>query len=330
MRIKQKFLKALLLLLVLAAALHVAAATNATAPLLLDGIAAEVGEARITIAETMLLAREMAAARKLSAADQAAGLRALYAEARERLVARQLILQTYALAEQKLPGWAVDRRVSAVIDEHFDGDRSRLVSMLNKQGLGFDEWRKRLEEEMVIATMRQQFVDQQVIVAPAEVRAYYATNAVAFAAEGPVRVGMILVGKRSGEAAGETVQRARGVRERLCGGHDFRAVARAESAEAHAPQGGDWGYVDPDEVFRKEIAAALAGIKVGEISDLIETESGVYLVTKFDERADGVMPLEAAWTEIEAHLRRLKAEARYQAWIASLKQNTSVRVFPLP
>jgi len=316
--------------LLFAAALRAAAATNAPTPLLLDGIAAEVGEARITIAETMLLARELAAARQIPVAEQAAKLRELYAEALESLIDRQLILRAYAALEQKLPAWMVDRRVEAVIEENFGGDRSRLVSTLNRQGMGFDVWRKRLEEEMIIASMRQQFVDQNIAVAPADIRAYYATNAAAFALEGPVRVGMILIGTRDGEGDAARLARARQVRERLLAGQDFRAVAGQESAEAHARNGGDWGYVEPADVFRREIAEALAPLKVGEISPLIETESGIYLVTKLDERADGVLPLEDAWGGVEAHLRRRETARRQAVWLDSLKQATTVRRYPLP
>lgn len=307
-----------------------AAATNAPAPMLLDGVAAEVGEVRITIAETMVLARELAAAQQIPVSQQADRLRELYNEAQEKLIARQLILQAYAAADQKMPPWAVDRRVEAVIDEHFQGDRSLLTSMLNKQGLDYDAWRKRLEEELTISMMRQQYVDQNVAVAPADVRAFYATNQATFVLDGPVRAGMILIERKSGEDEAAATGRARKILDRLREGQDFRAVARKESSEVHAKQGGDWGFVDPPEAFRKEIADALAKLKVGQISPLIETESGIYLVSKLDERPDRVLPLEDAWSGIEAQLRRIETARRYASWIESLKKNTTVRRHPLP
>ena len=329
-RLNHQILKAAFLLLALATALRAAAATNTPAPLVLDGLAAEVGGARITIAETLALARELAAALQQPAPGAGASLREAYAEAQEQLVARQLVLQAYAAQENKLPPWAVERRVAEVIDEHFGGDRSQLVSMLTRQGLGFDAWRQRLEEEMVTATMHQQFVERHVVVAPTEIRAFYTTNAAAFAVEGPVRAGLILLAPRDGESAEALAGRARQVLAEIRAGKDFRAVARRESAEAHAREGGDWGYIDPAEVFRKELADALAGLKVGEVGEPVATETGVYLLTKFDERADRVMPLEAAWAGIESRLRRIKAESRRAAWIESLKRKTTVRYFPLP
>ena len=316
--------------LVLATALHASAATNATAPLVLDGVAAEVGEARVTIAETMLLAREMAAARQIPLAEQAGQLRALYGEALDHLVARQLVLQAYRSGENKLPAWVVDRRVDAFIDEQFGGDRSLLVSMLNKQRVGFDTWRQRMEEELVISTMRQQFVEQNVTVPAADVRAYYATNRSEFALDGPVRVGMILIAKQADETDEAVSNRASTVWGQLKDGQDFRAVAKRESAEAHAKEGGDWGYVEPEDVFRAEIADALAKLDKGAVSPPIPTESGIYIVTRLNDCPGGILPLAEAWPVIEARLRKAETERRFAAWIDSLKRRTTVRLHSLP
>ena len=328
MRIPASALSALILLLAVPRA---GAATNAPALLLLDGLAAEVGGERITIAETMEYARELAAMRRLPVASAGSNLRELYAEAQEYLVARQLILQAYAALPNKLPAWAVERRVAEVIEEHFGGDRSKLVSMLNRQGLGYDAWRRRVEEEMIISTMQHQFVDQHIVIAPNEVRAYYATNTTAFAVEDPVRVGMILLAPKEGESPEALAKRAQEMLKELrAGKEDFRAVARRESAEAHASEGGDWGFIDPAEMLRKDLAEALDGLKVGGISEPVTTESGIYLLTKFDERTESVMPLEDVWTEIESRLRRIKRESRRAAWIESMKRDVTVHYFELP
>lgn len=330
MRICHISRKAGLLALVLATVLRASAATNTAAPLVLDGVAAEVGEARVTIAETMLLAREMAAAHQIPLAEQAGQLRALYGEALDHLVARQLVLQAYRSGENKLPAWAVDRRVDAFIDEQFGGDRSLLVSMLNKQGMGFDTWRQRMEEELVISTMRQQFVEQNVTVPAADVRAYYATNRSEFALDGPVRVGMILIAKQADETDETVSNRASAVWSQLKDGQDFRAVAKRESAEAHAKEGGDWGYVEPEDVFRAEIADALAKLDKGAVSPPIPTESCIYIVTRLNECPERILPLVEAWPGIEARLRKAETERRFAAWIDSLKRRTTVRLHPLP
>ncbi len=306
------------------------AATESSAPLLLDGVAAEVGAQRITIAETMLMAREIGALRQIPLGEQAKQLNVLYNDALEMLIERQLVLQAYEALKQKIPQWALDKRVTDVIEERFGGDRARLVERLGREGIGYDAWRKRTEEELIVSTMRQQFVDRNIAISPAAVRDWYATNQPLFKLDGNVRVGMILVAGAEDETGTDRNARAQKILERIRSGEDFKAVAAAESAEAHAATGGDWGFVDPEEDFRSEIATALRSLKVGEVSNLIETESGIYIVAKLDERPDGILPLADAWRGIEEHFRQQEIARRHRAWIESLKESTTVRRYPLP
>jgi peptidyl-prolyl cis-trans isomerase SurA len=320
----------LLLAAVALGGLRAAPTTTNAPPLLLDGVAAEVGAERITIAETMAAARDLAERMKLPAGEQTARLRELYDRALDELVARHLILQAYRNSEQKLQSWMVDRRIETIVEEHFGGDRVRLQAQLARENLSFDRWRQRMEDEMVLSAMRHQHVDGQVSVAPADVREFYATNSAAFALPGPVRVGMILLTPRAGEDGAALAARADALHARLRAGADFAALALAESAESHARNGGDWGYVKPEEVFKAEIVAALAALPPGGISAPIVSDGGCYIVRKISERPDLRLPLDEAWPAIEAHLRRALSERRFRAWIDSLRQRTHVHTYPLP
>ncbi len=303
-----------------------AAAEN---PLLLDGIAAEVGEKRITVAEAMRAAHELAAAMRLTGEERAARLPDLYGEAVEELVARALILRHYRETGQQLQPWIVDRRVEEIIADRFGGDRAALIAGLSSNGMSFVEWRDRIEEEIILSAMRHQFVERHVIVSPAEVRAYYATNRNEFVLEGPVRVGMILLREGIDEDREALLERAGKLEQQLRDGVDFAQMAQRFSIEQHADQGGDWGYVDPEN-FRFELVEALEKMKPGDISAPIATDSGVYILRKIDERQEPVLPLEEAWDRVEARLRRDKSLERYRAWIEHLKTEAYVKILPMP
>lgn len=304
--------------------------TNAPAALLLDGIAAEVGETRITIAEAMVAARELAAELRLAPAEQNARLRELYASALDELIARQLVLEAYRKAENKLQPWVVDRRMDELISDRFDGDRAAFVAALARQHLTLESWRQRAEEEMAISAMRHQHVDQRVSVAPADVRAAYATNRAAYTLAGPVRVGLILLRAEEGETPAALLARGRALRQRLDDGQDFGELARRHSSDSRAATGGDWGFVEPGQLFRPEIVAALTRLAPGACSAPLSVGRDVYLVRKMAERPDRQQTLEDAWPEIEARLRGAAAAELYRAWIARLRRDAYVRVNPLP
>jgi peptidyl-prolyl cis-trans isomerase SurA len=306
------------------------AAADADAPLLLDGVAAEVGDRTITIAEAMVEARRLADVQDLPPAEAESRLRALYRQALDGLVERQLVLLTHARTGQKLQSWVVDKRVEELIEDRFGGDRSKLSAALARERMTIDDWRKRVEEELVLGAMRQNWVDQRAVVRPEQIRAFYATNAAAFRGTGTVRVAMIVLQPGEGETAEAFAGRVRRVQDDLAAGKDFGETARRQSREPHAARGGDWGFVNPAEEFRPELARALAGLKPGQTSGPIATDAGTYILRKGAERPDGVQTIEDVWDEIDTQLRRRESARLYREWIGRLRQDVRVIVHDLP
>lgn len=306
------------------------AETNAPGRLLLDGVAAEVDAETITIAEVMLEARRLAEELRLRPSEQEDRLRELYDRALDGLIDRRLILKAHARSEQQMQPWVVDKRVEEIIEERFGGDRGKLISALTQERLTLEAWRKRLEEELILGAMRYAQVERRVVVRPADVTAYFATNTAAFTADGTVRVAMILLAPESGERAEALAARAAALRAELAAGKDFGVLARKHSREAHAAQGGDWGFVDPAEVFRPELVNALAALQPGELSPPLVTEAGIYLLRKTAERPDRVLTLADVRERIESLLRRQEADRLYREWVGRLRQDARIRLYELP
>ncbi|HEY2545339.1 MAG TPA: FG-GAP-like repeat-containing protein [Candidatus Acidoferrum sp.] len=71
---------------------------------------------------------------------------------------------------------------------------------------------------------------------------------------------------------------ARHILERLRGGEDFAAIAKKESIEPSAAQGGYVGPVDP-ATMRPELRGALKGLKAGQMTEVVAVPSG-YVILK--------------------------------------------------
>ena len=299
------------------------------APTLVDAVAADVGGRRITVDEVMEAARGAASAEGgiVSAEALAQKLPALYAESLSNLVNRQLILIKYDQAKQKLPKWVLNRRVEAVIEDHFGGDRSLLVSMLSKHGLSYARWRQKIEEDTIITAMRQQFVDQGIVVKPEDVLAVYERDYAGKKLPGPVRASIILLRPGNGQSVEDAVTNAASVVRDLRAGKDFAATARRLSSDPRAKNGGDWGYIDPSVEFRKELADAFAALKPGEISDPVVIGADyIYILKKVAESKDLSIPFDSVRDEIERDLRAETGAARFDAWIESLRKTTTIRI----
>lgn len=96
------------------------------------------------------------------------------------------------------------------------------------------------------------------------------------------RISEIFLPVDSPVAMPEVMNEARRLRQQLSQGADFAALARQFSRGPTAPEGGQVGWVQPGQLA-SELDAAIAELSVGEISEPIETISGIYIV-RLDER----------------------------------------------
>ncbi len=85
-------------------------------------------------------------------------------------------------------------------------------------------------------------------------------------------------------------------------GADFAELARQHSGDASAAQGGDMGFVGRGQLM-SELDTALFALEEGEVSEVVESASGVYLLKAVEKRADEVMALEEVREQIVETLR---------------------------
>jgi parvulin-like peptidyl-prolyl isomerase len=73
--------------------------------------------------------------------------------------------------------------------------------------------------------------------------------------------------------------------------------------------------------------SALTRLKVGEVTEVLDTEFGVQLMRLEEIQDQGVVPFEEARREIEPRLRQQRGEERYRQWMSTLRKRSNVRVF---
>jgi len=171
------------------------------------------------------------------------------------------------------------------------------------------------KKEMVADRFVQHVIEQRAVVSEEDVRAYYDAHEYEYTKE--FRVSHILVS--TPEDAEEVLQE---LKKRT-----FSWVATRKSIDKHTGIGGDLGFLSKGNMI-PEFEKVVFNMKVGDVSDVIESDFGYHIITVTDIRdARNKLDYEDAKEEIAGILMRAKRKAVYDSLITALRQDALVEVF---
>ena len=132
---------------------------------------------------------------------------------------------------------------------------------------------------------------------------------------------------RTNELVSETEAQRRlaELRDRIvAGGVDFAQVARLNSADVSAAQGGDLGWIYPGDTV-PEFERVMDSLKPGDVSQPVKTPFGWHLVQVIERRTGGLPPERQRFVARQA-LRERKSDEAYQEWLRQLRDRTYVEI----
>ncbi|MBO4288018.1 MAG: peptidyl-prolyl cis-trans isomerase [Kiritimatiellae bacterium] len=321
-------MKKLLLLALALAAVSGFAEEKKSRGMLIDGVAAYVNAEFITIADVMNEVRRSPWAQKGNLREKR--LRELYAATLNALIDRKLILDYARKSKMELQPWAVDNRIREIVANNFGGDETKLHGILSDRKISYEEWRRTIQEDLTVQAMRYQMVEKKITPTPKEIREEYDANKNRYQTEHAVAVSMIILDPPA-DATNQTVKaRADAIFASLKEGKSFADLAKVYSSDSKAADGGSWGKINPDDVFRPEIASALQKLAPGEISQLIELDGYGYIVKKDEQQDSRTLTYTEAIPYVEGRLRMKLGERLYKEWTDRLRADAYVKIVELP
>jgi len=195
-------------------------------------------------------------------------------------------------------------------------DNPKLGLVLAKNEMSFDEWKASVKKGLVVKKLELVQVESKLSVDESEIKSYYDKNKDSFKWPERVRALQIMV-------TDETV--AEQVRKKLLNKGDFAKIARERSQSPDAASGGDLGYFSRGQM-PPEFENAVFGLKVGEISEVIESIYGFHVFKVVNRQAPGNMSYDEAHGRIRKLLMARKREKEYRNWIDEIKQRIPVNI----
>ena len=199
---------------------------------------------------------------------------------------------------------------------------------LGERNMTIERLRSDTRDNLVISKM----MDAEVATTPgasdAEAKDFYDKNPDKFKQGETLRASHILIRvDETADAATKQKAKARidAILKRAKAGEDFAKLAKENSADGSAAQGGDLGFFPRGQMVPAFDQAAFA-LKPGEISDVVTTQFGYHIIKAVEHKDAATVPLAEVSDKVKQFLSNQKKQTKADEFIASLKQKSKIEV----
>ena len=205
--------------------------------------------------------------------------------------------------------------------------------IVEAQGGNFEATQRGHLRELKYSRLFEAKFGGTIAVTEADAKKYYDDNIKEFQVPEQVRASHILISTKPADPNGDPNQakvQAKGRAEELLKkakeGADFAALAKENSSCPSAAQGGDLGLFPRGQMVKPFEDAAFA-LKVGEISNLVETQFGYHIIKATQHQDPNQVAFDKAKTNIIEQLSQQKRQEAARKYVDSLRQSAKI-VFP--
>jgi parvulin-like peptidyl-prolyl isomerase len=213
------------------------------------------------------------------------------------------------------------------VAKSYPNDAALNVELANR-GMDRKALMRELGRGMVVERYIQENVTKKLVVTPAEVSEYYNTHLDEFKHPDLIRSSHILIAvpeSATPEQEKAARQRAEALVARAKKGEDFARLAKENSMDPSASQGGDIGLTGNGEVAA-EYEEACAALKVGEISGVVRTSFGLHVIKLTDRKKAGTATLDEVRAQLNDFLKNQKEDAEVAKLIKTLQSQAKIEV----
>jgi peptidyl-prolyl cis-trans isomerase SurA len=200
-------------------------------------------------------------------------------------------------------------------------------ALVKGQGLTIDAVKKRLRDSLRVTKVIRRRVTLRVSVTDPEITQYIEENRPKLETSLSYHARHILIVPANDTDASWEAARIRSdmIRGQVVEGGDFAELAKQNSRDASAKDGGDLGSLHRGELSQ-EIEEQILALRPGEVSRPYKSQLGYHIFRlESKESLDGEA-LQRVRQQVREILYREKYEARMEAWIKEIKQRAIIEV----
>ena len=193
---------------------------------------------------------------------------------------------------------------------------------LKKEGFTFEDYKKRLREQIIISKVVNSQVRNKIVVTDGDLRKFVGENKEVLENAESFRISQILL-KRKDADNSKLEEEAGDLLKKIEQGESFSDLAKQYSEDPSAKAGGDLGSLKKSQL-NKSFTDVISQMKPGDVSKPFWTDSGLHII-RLESRTEAKSNDEAL-EEARNMLNDKIFRERYNAWMKSLREKSFIEI----
>ncbi len=254
-------------------------------------------------------------------------------------VLRDLIDQQLLLQKGKDLGLTADTEVIKKLDEMRKDMKLDSMEELEKaaqsQGISFEDFKQNLRNQIITQQVISREVGGRLVISKDEEQKFYDDHKADMEQPETIRLSEILISTdakpndTSDEAQRLAAAQAKAddLLAQIRKGAKFEDIAKKYSDGPTAAQGGDLGEFKRG-TLAKQIEDKTFDMKVGDVSDVIQTKQGFIIVKVVEHHSAGIPPISEVEPRIQDALYMKKLQPALREYLTKLREDAFIDVYP--
>jgi peptidyl-prolyl cis-trans isomerase SurA len=240
----------------------------------------------------------------------------------ETLINVRLQLQEAKNAGVKVSDEELKEAIDSIKKKYSMSDDAFTESLKN-EGFTFEEYKKRLWEQIVISKLVNSQIRNKIVVIDEDLRKFVSENKEVLENTESYRISQILLKKQKDVDSSKLEEKAGDLLKKIEQGENFSDLAKQYSEDPSAKAGGDLGLLKKSQL-NKTFTDIISKMKSGDVSKPFWTETGLHII-KLESRTE-VKNNDEILQEARNMLNDKIFKERYNAWIKSLREKSFIEV----
>jgi len=250
----------------------------------------------------------------------------------EHDVLTQLIRQKLTEAEAKrLQVMVLNAEVENTLSRMMEENHTKLAQLevsLKANGQSVEKLRTQIKKDLERNRLMDRVLKSKVLITDKQVEDFLKGDKAGPATTTQkIHLGLIALPANEKSEKPEAVQKTgREILDKLKQGADFQAMAKQYSKGNTAKDGGDIGYMAPEELA-PFIAKAIKDLKKGEVSDLVQGPGGYYIIKVLDVDTKKLSSSDPGTREkVRNYLYEQEVNRKFEEWVHGLEAKAFIQI----